>query len=234
VVKHRCTDAKITILFIPDAPLPISCVPAIYLQNLTDILSPSSNETAIVDNGKCGDALKGAGFWDKLKNELVVPLKADIPGNTSCQFEVFLTKKTCAPFFGAKISASPLLPAQTLIGQSSCTQQTNDEVLLNIVACQSSSYPCMDNTITVTVQSSDPLYRRCNPKLIISGLRLSLTSSNTSLPTSYTLGSGPARTSGLVSSWNQSDGKIVRNFLEFCFWRIICFAQPKVLRPEVI
>ena len=185
---------------------------AIYLQNLTDILTPSSNATAIVDNGNCGGALKGIGFWDKTKKELVVPLETDIPGNTSCEFQVLLTKKTCAPFFGAKISASPLLPAQTLIGKGSCNQTNTDEVSLTIVACQSSSYPCMDNTITVTVQSSDPLYRRCNPKLTISGLGLSLTSSNISLPTSYTLGSCPERTSGLLSSWNQSDGKIVRIF----------------------
>jgi hypothetical protein len=83
----------------------------------------------------------------------------------------------------------------------------DNEADLDISVCQSSQYPCMNNTVTVSISSSTPLYRRCQPQLTISGLKLSSTLSS-NLATTYKVHNGPERSGLITTTWNQSLGSL--------------------------
>ena len=199
-----CTEAKITVSFTPNAPLPISCLKFIKISHLYGILTPSTENVVVVS--KCGSSLASVASWNKTQSELVILVLQEIEKDKNCEFDVFLTKKDSAKAFeGATISAPPLVQEQFLLGNITGEMAANNPDL-QITVCQSSPYPCMDNTVTVTMISSTPLYRRCQPKLTIAGLKLSPTLSQ-NLATTYAIQDGPER-SGLTSIWNQNTGSL--------------------------
>jgi hypothetical protein len=199
-----CTEAKITVSFTPNAPLPISCVQFIKISHLYGILTPSTENVVVVS--KCGSSLKSVASWNKTQSELVISVLHEIEKDKNCEFDVFLTKKDPQAFEGARISAPPLVQEQPLLGNTTGEMAANNPDL-SITVCQSSPYPCMDNNVTVSMISSTPLYRRCQPKLTIAGLKLSPTPSQ-NLATKYEIQDGPER-SGLTSIWNQNTGSLI-------------------------
>eukprot|EP00961_Rhodomonas_salina_P289266 3908901-Rhodomonas_salina.1 len=121
-----------------------------------------------------------------LASETFVNSQADEAGVYN---PAYLTENTAAPMY---IRAAAFEAGQDLFDD-------------NMVASQSSSYPCDVNTISVTVTSNVPLFISCSPKITLSGF----TGSQTASTSSMAIGGAQSAYFSSVASWTSSGTLIV-------------------------